>query len=125
MEKTEIEAADIMLGYFHYIAGETDKPHPVLVLEVKDWGIRVAYGTSQDTNVAPLPHELVLSEEEALLCGLKKATKFDLKYRDLLPTDLTDPAWVCPQGKSSPRLGALHPKLYQRLRRAAVAAGYV
>lgn len=121
----EVDAADILLGYFHYNEGEAQDAHPVLVLEVYDWGIRVAYGTSQNTHTVPMAHELSLSEEEARLCGLKKATRFDLKRRDILPRDLTDKAWVCPRGRTSPKLGALSPRLYERLRRAAVAAGYV
>ncbi len=122
-EDLSIDVGDILLGLFRYDNNQQPEPHPVLVLEVLEWGVRVACGTSQQAETAPLPFELALSVEDAKHCGLHKATRFNLKKRDIMPGDLSDKAWVTCLSNGSPKIGVLSPRLYARLRRAAVEAG--
>jgi hypothetical protein len=119
----EAIAGDIVWGRFDYEEGSTEDLHPLLVLEVLGYGIRVAYGTSQRaTPGATLANELLLDKAEAQACGLSRATRFELHRRQLMPLDLSDPAWA-----ENPIVGNIRkagsPAMH-RLIKAAKAAGF-
>ena len=89
-----MKPGDVMFGTFDYDEDRSQKKiRPLLILEVMDWGVRVAFGSSQHTGGA-LPHEFELEADEAAHVYLKKATRFDLKRRQIMPLDVQHPAWA-------------------------------
>lgn len=116
----EINVGDVLFGSFEFNEGKMKKIRPLLVLEVFAWGVRVAYGTSQVDR--PLEKtEVELSMEEAALVGLKKATRFNLGRRQIMPNSLDHPAWRH-YGETGNILVLLK-EASSRMVRAAIAAG--
>lgn len=106
-----MEVGDVFFGHFENDEGNGGKVRPLLVIEVLEWGVRVCYGTSQQTG-DPMPHELILSDEEAKRTGLKKPTRFNLKRRI-----------IAQPGTATGNVVSLGDHFLRRMRTAANAAG--
>lgn len=122
---------DIGWGFFSFDedekAHQTRTAHPVLVLEDRGYGCVVAYGTSQVSR-SPSPEEWHLSDEEARMVGLKKATVFVLTRREMTTKHLNDRVAWSWGGGSFPIKGnvsALPREAQIRLYKACKAAGLV
>lgn len=129
--KFEAQEGDIAWGFFSFDedrkAHETRKAHPVLVLEDKSYGCIVAYGTSR-VPASPMSTEWVLSEEEARMVGLSKATVFVLDRREMTTKHLNDRnAWSWGGGKFPVKgnVSKLPREAQMRLFKACKAAGLV
>lgn len=109
------------------VAHESHVSHPVLVLEDLGYGCIVAYGTSQ-VSANPLATEWVLSDAEARMVGLSKATMFVLTRREMTTRHLNDrKAWAW-GGGNYPIKGnvtAIPRDAQRRLYKACQAAGLV
>lgn len=132
-EKTKFTAREGDIGWAYFslnedrVAHESHVAHPVLVLDDMGYGCIVAYGTSK-LPANPLPTEWVLSEEEARIVGLSKATMFAIHRREMTTRHLNDrKAWSWGGGKYPIKgnVSALPREAQRRLYRACQAAGIV
>ena len=94
MEKLIVDEGDILFARVKFMESEDTKIRPVFVLSVTGVRIEVACGSTQQVG-APLPWEFEVTEELVKVARLKKATRFDLRKRQIL-TPFTDDAsvWV-------------------------------
>lgn len=127
----QAQEGDIGWAFFSFdedkVAHQSHQAHPVLVVEERGFGCVVAYGTSQVSR-SPLPHEWILSDEEAHMVGLTKATMFVLTRREMTTRHLNDrKAWSWGGGKFPIKgnVTALPRDAQRRLYKACQAAGLI
>jgi hypothetical protein len=85
---------DIVFARIKFSESEQTKVRPVLVLDITPFGVRVAYGSSQHVG-SPLQWEFDVPSHLASAVHLPRATRFDLRCRQVLTPDLGNTAiWV-------------------------------
>ena len=112
----DLNVGDVVYARFPLMEREGSLPHYCLVLEVYEtlygkW-LALVYGSSKKVSISGhLPCELVVIEESHMLaCGLKQATRFDLRKRGRV------------DARKVVKTGSLPTALYNELRKAAIAA---
>lgn len=115
-----INSGEFWLAKFKFAEDDRDKIRPVLVLDVKPYGIEVAYCSTQKMDKA-FPCEVVLSKEESLSVGLDKQGRIDFGKRQWLPISDFDHK-IGQLGQPGERLSK---QKFRELAMAANAAGLV
>jgi hypothetical protein len=124
------EAGEIVWCHFPERIEPGPKPRPALVVTVFDdqaprWVLRVAYGTSKNTD-SLRRGEFLISDRDAAaygLAGLSYPTKFS--FQDTVDLPYNSDWFKVPPGApngQTPKLGMLHPCLMRRVRAAWEAA---
>lgn len=91
---TQLNEGDIVFARVLFSESEKSKVRPVLVLEVTPFGVKVACGSSQHVG-SPLNWEFDVPTSLAGAVHLPRATRFDLRKRQVLTPRLDDVSiWV-------------------------------
>lgn len=115
-----INSGEFWLAKFKFAEDDRTKIRPVLVLDVKPYGVEVVYCSTQKTSKA-FPCEVILSKDEALSVGLIQEGRIDFGKRQWLPiSDFTRKV-----GKLGQPGEKLSKQKFRELAMAANAAGLV